>query len=404
MNDMDSIVRLLSERIGLDPASLGRSSLQRAILDCFRESGADSLQSYRSQLELSAEQMRALTESLVVPETWFFRDMECFQHFSRWAVSFSPNRRLRVLSVPCASGEEPYSIAMILLAAGMAPDRFEVLAVDLSRTLIARARAGAYAPGSFRSAAPDGFGAFFRQRGAMRTISEHVKKQVSFLDGDATAANFLPGHAPFQAIFCRNLFIYLDGAARVRMTSNLRRLLAPGGMVVSGGADGSSLLRGGFCRMEGGPRFCWRTGSPPKLVLAPASLETSLSEAPSRNRLPEARKHAERSSSAEGGCLADARKLADAGRFHEALRMCENRLAHDVTNPDLHHLIGTVYDATGDGRRAAYHYGRAVYLRPDHDEALAQLGLHEQLSGDPNRARRLRRRAARMAGSRKEAR
>ena len=101
-----------------------------------------------------AVELQELIDTVAVPETWFFRDRGAFIALARIAldamVRRGPTDVLRILSVPCSTGEEPYSIAMSLLDAGLSPQRFQVEAIDISHRAIERARAGVYRRNSFR--------------------------------------------------------------------------------------------------------------------------------------------------------------------------------------------------------------------------------------------------------------
>ena len=109
---------------------------------------------YYQLLLRSPAEWDELVESVVVAETWFFRDREPFAALvslllEEWLPA-RPARPARLLSLPCSSGEEPYSMAMALLDAGVAPELFEITAVDISHRALAHARRGVYGRNSFR--------------------------------------------------------------------------------------------------------------------------------------------------------------------------------------------------------------------------------------------------------------
>ena len=119
-----------------------------------RSLGLKRLEDYRRSLEHSRAEWNELVESVVVTETWFFRDPEPIAAFVRlvreeWLPAHS-TASLRLLSVPCSSGEEPFSLVMALLDAGVPADRFQVDAVDISARALARAARGVYGRNSFR--------------------------------------------------------------------------------------------------------------------------------------------------------------------------------------------------------------------------------------------------------------
>src|SRR5688500_4592100 len=133
---------ILAATIGMDAASIGEAALHESIRSAHRESGIAGPGAFVAAVRDDDARLRDLIARVVVPETWSFRDEAPFDFLRQHAVAWTrahPGRVLRVLSAPCASGEEPYSIAMTLLEAGVTSDRFLIDAVDVSEPLLARA-------------------------------------------------------------------------------------------------------------------------------------------------------------------------------------------------------------------------------------------------------------------------
>ena len=144
----------LRETIGLDAASVGPSLIQRTVRHRMRSLGLKRLEDYQQFLEHSRTEWHELVESVVVTETWFFRDPEPIAAFVRlvreeWLPAHAA-APLRLLSVPCSSGEDPFSVVMALLGAGVPAERFQIDAVDISARALARAARGVYGRNSFR--------------------------------------------------------------------------------------------------------------------------------------------------------------------------------------------------------------------------------------------------------------
>ena len=134
---MTRIEQLLRGKIGLDSGSIGASSIHRLVRLRMKALGITDTATYEKLLAKSGPEWTELLEAVLVKETWFFRDGEPFEAFVRlvreqWLAT-QTNRPLRVLSVPCSSGEEPYSLVMALLDSGVPRDRFQIDAADISR-------------------------------------------------------------------------------------------------------------------------------------------------------------------------------------------------------------------------------------------------------------------------------
>ena len=122
---MKRIEHLLREVIGLDANSIGSGAIHRAVRLRMKVRGLREVDDYLGYLSKSPIERTELIESVVVTETWFFRDPESFCALVRlvkeeWLPEH-PAGILRILSVPCSSGEEPYSLVMALLEAGLPP-------------------------------------------------------------------------------------------------------------------------------------------------------------------------------------------------------------------------------------------------------------------------------------------
>ena len=145
---------LLREAIGFDVRTVGHSVIEHALRGRMAACGTARMEDYWYELRRNNGELQELIESTVVSETWFFRDQEAFAALPKivlkeWWPGNSGNV-LRLLSVPCSSGEEPYSMAMALLQAGLAPRNFKIDAVDISARALAEATRANYAKNSFR--------------------------------------------------------------------------------------------------------------------------------------------------------------------------------------------------------------------------------------------------------------
>ncbi|MDH2081956.1 CheR family methyltransferase [Pseudomonas atacamensis] len=403
----------LKERIGLDVASVGAAIIERAVRQRTTLSQAAHADEYWQLLQGSRDEQQALIEAVIVPETWFFRYPESFATLGKLArqrlAELNNMRALRILSLPCSTGEEPYSIAMALLDAGLKPHQFKVDGMDISPLSVDKARRAVYGKNSFR-----GQDLQFRDRHFMpeqdgHRVNEYVREQVRWQVGNVLDPTLLASEPAFDFMFCRNLLIYFDQSTQKQVFEVLKRLTHVDGVLFIGPAEGSLLGRLGM-RSIGIPQsFAFSRHSEPhpeplptpKPVAVPASqpMRSAPPPAPVRNRpfaavtaLPVTKKTANPDAAT---LLAQIAALANEGKSAEARAACEHYLRSHEPVAQVFYWLGLLSDVAGLSLEAQGFYRKALYLEPQHPEALMHLAALLQAQGDTAGARRLQERAAR---------
>ena len=407
---MKRFEHLLRKTMGLDAESIGSAPIQRAVRLRMRSLGLRSPEDYEQLLERSRAEWNELVESVIVTETWFFRDPALFVGFVRHVIEeWLPAHRaapMRLLSIACATGEEPYSLVMVLLNAGVAPERFQIEAVDISARALARAERGLYGKNSFRGKDLTFRDRYFQSSSEGFILDPAVRNCVRFYRGNLFSDDLLPGQVGYDFIFCRNLLIYFDRPTQRQAIERIERLLAPSGVLFVSPVEQSPVLDHGFvsaniskasaCRKTGQAVRRPRLVRLPKRSPVPAGLSTNGASQPqlaagSGLKLPSAR----RPSLSVQPDLESARRLADAGRLSEAAAICETYLSRSRVSAQAYYLLGLVRDAGGDPS-AMDCYRKALYIEPNHHESLLQMALLLQKNGDAARARVFRSRAERI--------
>jgi chemotaxis protein methyltransferase CheR len=310
---------------------------------------------------------QAAIEAITVRETSFFRQRNWWDSIADEALRpliaarrRDGSRRLRCLSVGCASGEEPYSLAIILdrLLAGEPGWTVEIVGLDLCEAALRNAREGVYDRRSIREVADDERARWFRPAGRQGfVLDEAMRARVGFhlfnlREAAAGAPSAVPG-APADLVMCRNVLIHIAPERQAQVAAFIGELVAPGGTlalspVESNAAWFASLTfrvaphailfakpRRGQARRGGA-----QAAPSPALVAAPqpprlADVEPAI-RLHSRERAPDATTMAR---------LGRARRLADLGLFEEARRLCEHVLP-ETAEGDL--LMALVCQALGD--------------------------------------------------------
>ena len=400
---------LLRRATGL---SVSKSVAERAVVQRMERTGYTDSEAYLHAL--TPAEMTQLIELVVVPESWLFRDPQAFYATvelvqERWARG----RATRILSIPCAGGEEPYSMAMALRDGGVPKQAFSIDAYDLSPGCIERAQAGIYGRNAFR--AQD---VAFRERyfthvadDAYRII-DALREQVTFRQGNLLQFDTATYSRHYDVIFCRNLLIYFDKPTTRAAIHNLSALLADDGMLLAGYAEVPSFCQNGFAPLQFRQAFALKKeATPPAAVIQVAALPPvrALRSVPPAPRpapvraapaplpaAPRPRPVPVQTPPAPADLLAEARVLADRGLLREAGEKCHAHLARVPEAAEAYFMLGIINELAGKMDLADDYWRRCIYLQPDHYEALCHLALLAERNGNHTAAATLKARAARI--------
>jgi chemotaxis protein methyltransferase WspC len=421
------IEQLLSREIGLMARSIGSSAIESSVRSRMASCGSATIDEYFEFLEQNAAERGALVEDIVVSETWFFRDESVFNDLAAFVNGpwrrANPEGTLRVLSVPCATGEEPYSAAIVLLGAGLPAQRFQILGVDVSQRALERARRAVYGKLAFRVAETKDRAQYFDNVEGGRQVAAPARASVTLLRGNVLDPFLVPPSARFDVIFCRNLLIYLDGPARARALGNLWAWLAPEGILFGGHAEAIDTIDARFEHLTDAGHCAYvrrsssaRANSNPSDVAAQNGLRFAALGLPSAvakakpaqatcARAPLDRQVSARQKPAPAtpvvarespsGSLSRVTELADRGD-PTAAAACERYIAECGPSADAYCLLGVIKNAGGAERAAIEAFNRALYLEQSHYAALIHLALLHERRGEAATASNFRRRAERV--------
>lgn len=415
---------LLKQVMGLDAASIGSSAVEHAVGVRMSSCELDDMPTYLELVRTSASELQALIEVVVVPETWFFRDREAFSTMARMAfeewLRTQPVGVMRLLSLPCSSGEEPYSMAMALLDAGFPASRFQIDAVDISTKVITHAKRGIYGKNSFRGDNLEFRDRYFESTAHGHRLSDAVRGQVNFQHANMFAPDFLPGTEIYDMIFCRNLLIYFDRATQDNAVHVLQRLLAAKGVLFVGPSETGLMLNHDFVSARVPLAFAFRkigtevrataaapvhsVQQPRQPASRPMSVRPSAAHQPLRatvhspthNTFHQVGKPGAESAARRDSGMEEASRLADQGHLTEAAKLCEEYLRKHGPSAPAFHLMGLIRAAAGNLTEAGQFYRKALYLDQNHHDTLLHLAYLLEKQGDASGAQVLRNRVRRL--------
>jgi chemotaxis protein methyltransferase WspC len=426
-----SIKKLLHQKIGLNASSIGDSSIERAIRHRLSSNKISDVKRYYEMLLSDAEELSDLVEEIVVPETWFFRNSTPFEAFNEYVVTtiqpkLDKDQPLRILSLPCSSGEEPYSIAISLDRVGFPLDKVKIDAIDISKRALTKARRGIYGKNSFRGDDESLKSRYFEKGGAGYRIHEKVRDVVAFKQANFLNATLSPEPAYYDAIFCRNLMIYFDRETQQLALDKLFRALKERGVLFVGHAEAAQVNRKHFVQLysaktfgyvkvdESNSRKSIRAAKSPLIVpdqwvsvfdqlskINPDKIATAkVNKSTIKNKyLDSAKAIAEKPSEplTPNISLISVERLANQGKYDEAVTLCNAYLKQKPDSADAYYLMGLIKDLAGAPEEADVMLRKSIYLNPNHEQALLLASLLAEKRGDIQVALSYKRRAKRVS-------
>jgi chemotaxis protein methyltransferase WspC len=420
----------LKDAIGLDTPSIGHKAVAQAVLRRATVVCEGDIDAYWNTLCENAVERQALVECIVVPETWFFRDAAAFDAAAACvrerALTLGAGNKLRVLSAPCSTGEEAYSLAMTLLDAGLQPSQFGIDAIDVSQQALSAAQAGVYRKNSFRAQDLSFRDRFFERVPGGHQVRDVLKQSINFRRGNLLAPE--PGVlGRYDVVFCRNLLIYFDRDTQDRAVTALGALLAEGGRLFVGPSETGIFMHHGFAPIGWKGAFAFERV--PQRVAARAAARATSRSRPTRPTARTAARSTQRpaftraiapfapaasatslapgpvgdeatgfaGSGALSNLLEAAEQLANEGQLEAAKARCAEAMRQRPADENAIFLMGVLEDALGNVPAAIDHFRRVLYLQPNMQAAMAHLAVLLERTGDIAGAERLRARAHRAA-------
>ncbi|MDP4029209.1 MAG: CheR family methyltransferase [Gallionella sp.] len=351
-----------------------------------------------------------LASHLSIGETYFFREKRSLEILGEQVLpqllqSRRHERRLRIWSAGCSTGEEAYTIAMLL--DGLIPDikawNITLLATDFNPEFLRKAAQGIYGEWSFRDAPSWLRGRYFTGKGDGRfEILPRIRKRVTFSYlnfADDVYPSLSNNTGAMDIIFCRNVLMYFTAQRAKQVVGNFHRALVDGGWLVVSPAEASNTLFSSFAPVEFPGAVLYRKTAnavpQPLNVVYPATpllevAEVSSPQPPAAPAEPSAVKlpGAQVQAGERGLPSRMARDCANQGKLDEALEWCRQAISADKLNPAHHYLLATILQEQGQHDDAIQSLMRALYLDPDFVLAHFALGNLHQSQGRYRQAQR----------------
>jgi chemotaxis protein methyltransferase CheR len=242
--DFRALAQVAYDHAGISLSESKRNLLYSRLSRRLRQLKLDSFADYRAYLDGHSAELEAFINSISTNHTKFFREAHHFEHLrSHVVLPFAQglrtgaSKRLRIWSAGCSSGEEPYTIAVVLRREipDLASRDVKILATDIDTDVLGKAARGFFAV-SATEEVPRVYQEFLRSAGDDKIgVDDDVREAISF-----RRLNLMqdwPFRGPFDAIFCRNVMIYFDAPTKTKLVERFTQMIRPGGWLYIGHSE-----------------------------------------------------------------------------------------------------------------------------------------------------------------------
>ena len=405
----------ITSSIGLHFPESRLIDLKRGIVSAAEEFGYTDIETFIRWLmssKLTKKDIEILSSHITIGETYFFRDKKSFEALEENILPElissrqDGERRLRIWSAGCSTGEEPYSIAILLkkLIMDIKDWNITILGTDINPNFLRRASAGVYTEWSFRNTPPwvkEGY--FKRAKDGNYKIIPDVKKMVVF-EYLNLAEDIYPSLVnntnAIDIIFCHNVLMYFSHELSKRVVHSFYNSLVDKGWLSVGPTDFVKPLSTQFTTVNYDEAVIYRKDEKkthvvkdlqpkkiPSFVMPSVDIDKSLQLNKRQEKvIEEPERERQRADLRRDAMLI--RDYANQGRLGDAIKWCEKAISSDKLNPHYHYLLGTILIEQGKIEDAVKSLKRTIYLDNNYVLAYFILGNLMFRSGELKTSRK----------------
>ena len=242
-SDYEYLRKLLKERSGLDLSAEKQYLVEGRLVPLARKAGVPGIPELVLKMKGGAEALTAeVVEAMTTNETFFFRDKVPFDHLKESVLpalikARAARRSLRFWCAASSTGQEPYSIAMVLKeTAALSGWRTEIIATDLSQAVLEKSKAGLFSQFEVQRGLPiQLLVKYFKQNGEFWQINPDIRAMVQH--NQLNLLHDFSHLGTFDVIFCRNVLIYFDQPTKAAIFERMSRIIEPDGVLLLGAAE-----------------------------------------------------------------------------------------------------------------------------------------------------------------------
>lgn len=233
--DYQNFIVNVKKKTGIDLSLYKEAQMKRRLLSLYEKKGFKSFTDFFDSMNKDRELLNEFLDRMTINVSEFYRNAKRWEVLEKKIIPklLTKNKRLKIWSAACSTGEEPYTIAMVM-SNFMPLSQVQILATDLDENVIARAKLGVYPERSLNEVPEEMKKKYFSKDGTFFKVSDEVKKTVSFRKQNLLADSF---GGPFDLIVCRNVLIYFTEEAKDELYNKFSGALSKDGIFFVGSTE-----------------------------------------------------------------------------------------------------------------------------------------------------------------------
>lgn len=235
MSDYEQFIEGIKRKTGIDLALYKEAQMKRRLTSLYEKKGYQNFVDFLKALELNRDLMNEFLDRMTINVSEFYRNGK------RWGVLekkifpklLQSNKRLKIWSAACSTGEEPYSLAMVL--SQLVPlSQIQIVATDIDENVIQKAKLGLYPERSLAEVPKDVQAKYFEKEGPFYKVKDEIKRCVTFKKHNLLNDNY---DSNYDLIVCRNVMIYFTEEAKDQIYANFSKSLRKDGILFVGSTE-----------------------------------------------------------------------------------------------------------------------------------------------------------------------
>ncbi|MGE7091880.1 CheR family methyltransferase [Lysinibacillus sp. NPDC048646] len=235
MSDYEQFVEGIKRKTGIDLALYKEAQMKRRLTSLYEKKGYRNFIDFLKALEQDRDLMNEFLDRMTINVSEFYRNGKRWEILQKkiFPKLLQSNKRLKIWSAACSTGEEPYSLAMVL--SQLVPlSQIQIIATDLDENVIQKAKLGVYPERSLAEVPKDIQGKYFEQEGNFYRVKDEIKRCVTFKKHNLLKDNY---DANYDLIVCRNVMIYFTEEAKDQIYTNFSKALRQDGILFVGSTE-----------------------------------------------------------------------------------------------------------------------------------------------------------------------